>query len=242
MEEFFTNNISWTDFIVTAVLLIAAYFLLKLLQRLIMGLRLPYRYERPAEQTIHYILLVYEPLVVLILTVTFVLVNPVFHGLLIGLLAVVGFRQLRNYASGMLLQLGGQLTAGTKVTIGERTGILFRTERFGVRLQTSKGIHYISYQQLLDRGYMIASGENVGGFYRLKIMPQVEDAKLSEPSVMDLLATAPYLNWNHQPEPILSEKKPNQLNVRVSVREERHLQHLIHLIESNGYEVRTAKN
>lgn len=242
MDKFLNNNVTWTDFFVTAVLLIAAYFLLKMLQRLIIGLRLPYRFERPAEQTVHYTLLVYEPLVVLILTVTFVLVNPVFHGLLVGLLIVLGFRQLRNYATGRLLQLGGQLSSGTKVTIGDRTGILFRAERFGVRLQTSKGIHYISYQQLLDRGYMIASGENVGGFYRLKVMPQAEHQKLSEQSVIDLLATAPYLNWNHQPESILSEKKPNQVNVRVSVREERHLQQLIHLIESNGYQVRTAKN
>ena len=242
MEQFLNNNINWADFFVTAVILIAAYFLLQLLQRLVVGLRLPYRYERPAEQFIEYTLLVYEPLVLLILTVTFVLINPVFHGLLVGFLLLIGFNQLRNYAYGRLLQLGGQIKAGKKISVGDQTGIAYAAERFGIRLQTSKGIRFISYQQLFEQGYMIGSGDNVGGFYRLKIRPQKEEDQLKEIRVMDLLATAPYLNWHHQPETVLSEKSPNQINVRVSVRDERHLQQLINLIEDNGYQCRTAKS
>ncbi len=59
--------------------------------------------------------------------------------------------------------------------------------------------------------------------------------------LMDLLATAPYLDRNYKPEILKSNEVPNQLNAKIMVKEESHLYELISLINEWGFACKLSK-
>lgn len=236
MEELFINRVSWGEFLTIAISLVGVYFLLHLFKRLVSGTALPYRYQEPLQHGIEYVLLVYEPLVLLILGVSFVLINPIYHGLLIGFIVVLGFPQWRAYFYGRIVQISGKLRRGKKFRAGKLSGIIYDINRFGVQIQNREGVHFVNYRKLLEEGYMLVGGERSGGFYNLRIQSDGEET-LDRARVLDLVTSSPYLSWNHRIEPLLNEGEKG-LDLRVSVREERHVGQLCALVEDAGYKCR----
>jgi len=85
-------------------------------------------------------------------------------------------------------------------------------------------------------GYMLLSGEEVGGFYQLNIQPNEPDEKIDySTQLLDLLTTTPYLDWNHRPQLLPSKDTSKTIKARVVVKEESHLHDLITLIQEWGY-------
>ena len=89
---------------------------------------------------------------------------------------------------------------------------------------------------------MILSGEEIGGYYQLKIMPnEVNDRINYKIKLIDLFASVPYLDRKHTPEILVSNDVPNQINAKIMVKEERHLYELISLIKEWGFECEISK-
>ena len=170
------------------------------------------------------------------------LINPVFHGLLLALLIFAGFSPIRNYVTGQIVQSNPNIVVGKRIKVEKLKGMISGIGRLNLQLQTREGLHYINYTKLLSEGYTLISGDEVGGLYQLEIRPLQTDTKIDQiEHLMDQLATAPYLDWNHKPELRRSTKEPDQINARLLVREESHLHELAALIGEWGYECKVKE-
>ena len=233
MEEF-----TWLRLLTAAIILLALYVVLRSARQYIPQIPFLRAYAQQIQSAIHALLLVYEPMVLVVLGSLFVLINPYHHGLLMGLLVIVGFSHMRNYMSGRLIQLGNTLAPGKQVAIGDMQGIILKMGRLGLNIQTSEGWHFMGYSELFRNGYTLISGEEIGGFFTLKISPKdAEMQQLQAAEVMDHLLTVPYLDTQHKPEILPQEAENAPLVVRVTVREESHLHDLMSLIREWGYQV-----
>jgi len=135
------------------------------------------------------ILVFYEPIVVLLLLSAFVLVNPPFHGMLAALVVIGSFTHIKNYISGRIMQLDKNITVGNRINVDKQKGVISDMGRLGLKLKTEKGTQYFNYSKLMADGYLLLSGEEIGGFHRLKIIPKEPKEKVNyQLRLMDMFA------------------------------------------------------
>ncbi len=227
---------SWPGFFSLMLLLVLLFFVLRTANKLLTRSANWGKTLSLLKQWIQYTLLIYEPLALIVIVGAFVMINPIFHGLLLFLAMLLAFSHLRNYFSGRLLLLNPLIAPGRKMSCRKERGIIVAMGRQGISLQTQEGIHIISYTQLMTHGYAVEPGDEVGGYFNLQIgWDDLDD--ISEPSVhfMDMIASAPYLDRNYKPEILSPMDAEKQLQIKVLLLEESHLFELISLIREWGY-------
>ncbi|MEM1326299.1 MAG: hypothetical protein AAGI23_10115 [Bacteroidota bacterium] len=227
------EQFTWSDLLVEAVIFIGSYFVLRFLKRRLSQPSITSPLAVRTRRWVEVILLIYEPLVVLIIGSTFVLINPLLHGVIIGGLAVIAFPYLRHYLSGLLLQINQQISLGKRLKTDQQQGVITRIGRLGLYLQTTDGRSFTNYTDIYKKGYTLTDQE-VGGFYALQIKSPVE--RKADAAFLDLLASLPYLDWNHRPKIRTSTTNNQELHVQLSVKEEKHLHELIRSLEEREYE------
>ncbi|HHM20690.1 MAG TPA: hypothetical protein ENJ20_01590 [Bacteroidetes bacterium] len=228
---------TWGHWLLALALLITLFFVLRFLGRWLANVGLWGKYHEGVLRTVSFILLIYEPVALLILTVGFIFINPVYHGVGVGLLLVVGFSHLRDYLHGWIVRSDGRITTDVQMSTANLEGIVSATGRLGLRLKNNQGLHYVPYSKLLRQGFVLHHGEQLGGFYKLKIYPKEAEDKIEEGGIIiDRLISAPYLDWERKPDIDFSDKNKKQLYARISVKEEGQLYELMALIDEWGYE------
>ena len=236
MESLLSLQFSWTYLLTTALGLLALFFALQFLDRMLKRAAFLGSWQDPAQKTVRYLLLIYEPLALILLGGIFVLINPIFHGLLLAILLLTSFTHLRNYIAGRVVQLDHHIDRGSQIRSGDIEGVVLEMGRLGVQIQTKEGLYHLTYVKLLTNGYTLMAGEEIGGFYHLHISPKDEESKVRHLQFLqNSFVTVPYLDWNHKPELTTLDDQANKLQARVLVREESHLYDLITLIKEWGY-------
>ena len=231
---------SWSEFVFLGAILIAAYFLLQLIKRFLKVTQLFGNYQRMIKTLIDNTLLIFEPTVILLLASAFILHNPIYHGLLLGLVVLFGFVHIRNYVHGRIIQSNNALAVGRQIKIEDLEGIVHQVERLGLKIKTAKGVHYMNYAHIVKTGYILLSGDDISGFYELLIQPKTPNERVNyEEELMDYLSTVPYLDWHHKPE--ISIAEDYQIKARVMVKDESHLNELMALINGWDYSCKILK-
>ena len=244
MPFFNTYDFNAERFITVALLLLFVYLLLNVMDSLLENRNFLGRWHKRVSNWVHDLYIIYEPFALVIITVSLVLINPQFIGLVVGICILTGIGHLRNYFSGRLVQLDKGIEIGKQIKTGEYQGIISQIGRFGIRVKTAKGLQYLSYPQLINPGYTLSAGEDTGGFYRLTLRKADNDDPLEPTTIIklkDLFTKVPYLDWNHDSELAVSYDHPNLINTKVLVREDHHLQDLIGLIQEWGYACKVSK-
>lgn len=191
-------------------------------------------------RVVEVLVLLFEPITVLLVITTFVLINPIPHGLILVLVIAGGFPHFKNYLSGRIVRFDSKVKVDKKLKTKEISGIIYEKERLGLRLKTAKGLQFIGYSQLLNQGYMLLADEEIGGFYKLRIEPKTEEEKSVNHlhKLQNLLISAPYLDRNYRPE---ITQDGNLIEAQISVREKTHLTELSALIDERGYSCKVLK-
>ena len=134
------------------------------------------------------------------------------------------------------MQLDKNITVGNRINVDKQKGVISDMGRLGLKLKTEKGTQYFNYSKLMADGYLLLSGEEIGGFHRLKIIPKEPKEKVNyQLRLMDMFASTPYLDWNYKPTLTTTNEENLAINAKIMVREKEHLQDLIKLIEERGY-------
>ncbi|NJN77580.1 MAG: hypothetical protein HC803_04025 [Saprospiraceae bacterium] len=231
---------SWSEFLFLGAILIAAYFTLQLLKRFLQVTQFFGRFQRPIKNVVYNILLIFEPTVILLLSSAFLMLNPIYHAILLGLFFVFFFPHIRNYVHGRIVQSNNSLATGREIKIGNLEGIVNGIERLGLKIKTTKGLHFISYSHIIRDGYMLLSGDDISGYYQLLIVPNEPNSRTNyEEELIDYLSSIPYLDWTHKPEIVVEENY--QIKARVIVKDESHLQELMNLISGRNYSCKILK-
>ncbi|MEN0049743.1 MAG: hypothetical protein AAF806_21965 [Bacteroidota bacterium] len=228
------QQLTWLNLLFAAIVLLGIYSLLRFADKRLTNASLSNPVFDRLKNTVHYGLLIYELLVIVVLGSIFVLINPILHGVIIGGIGIIGFQHLRNYLTGRLFQFDNHVAVGKQVKLSKQEGVISEIGRTGLYLQTTTGRHFIPYQEVYTQGYTLTNREDVGGFYQLKI--ETPEDKKGANQLLDLMATVPYLDWNHQPKISADDKNQDTLRVQVSVKEEKHVRELMTALNEWGYQ------
>ncbi len=235
-EQLF-NQVSWGEFLLVALALAAVYFVLFEIQQLTKHSSFSGRYQNQFQELFRKTFVVFELLSIVTLASVFVWIDPWLHGSIILFLIIGSWRYLRSYISGRWIHFDHAIVEGTELKTANLEGIVSTLGRVEIQLQTNTGLHYLSYNRLLDDGYTLVSGDKIGGFYHLVLSPKETNTSVHNHRLhlLDLFATAPYVDWHHKPELFQDEAVENQLDARILIKEESHLHELIALIREWGY-------
>ena len=187
LDQLFELNYTWTDLFLLIILLGLLYFLLIFLRRIIPSLSFLGRLRSSFRKFLDKVISLYEPLVILLVVGVFIMIKPGFHGLMIGALGVFTLDHVRNYFQGRLYLTNKTLQVGRRIKVKGSEGVIVKLGRFGVDVRTDEGLSFLPYQMLIKQGYVMSSGEKIGGYYHLNITH--EDPK--ESSLSCLLYTSP---------------------------------------------------
>ncbi|NRB47394.1 MAG: hypothetical protein HRU41_06955 [Saprospiraceae bacterium] len=237
MDPSLLNQFSWTGFLTLSIGLLALYFILQAAYRLSKRTSILGRWQGRVIDRIRQTLLIYEPIALFLLVGAFILINPTLHGILIAFLLLTGFSHLRNYISGRIILFETPNLRGKRLRTGGVEGIVAQAGRLGLQVETNEGLHSLYYAQIQANGYTLLAGEEIGGVFQLYIEGQGEEKTVKNPvHLLDQLATAPYVDWNHKPELLHTYTEREGVQVRIWVQEESHLYDLLSLIKEWGYQ------
>lgn len=232
------KQFTWWQFFLLTTFLILLYFILQFFSGILEKFKLFGKYQNSIKSIVSYSLLTYEALVILILGCAFVLINPIYHGILILFLLLVGFSHVKNYFSGRVVQFDQSLEDGKRLKMLDSQGVIFKKGRLGLKLRTTKGVQFINYSSLIANGYTLLSGEEVGVFYELKIQPNTVNEKRNYlVHLNDLLTTTPYLDFRNKPYLEILDDELKTILARVEVKEESHLHDLITMMKERDYSI-----
>ena len=237
MTEQFIHNFNWWEFLLTVLAIAGTYFVLFEIQQLTKHSSFSGRYQNRFRELFRQIFVVYEMLAIVVVGSVFVLVNPWVHGLILGFLIIGSWSYLKSYISGRWVHFENSIKEGSELKTVGLQGIVSKMGKVNFQLQTSDGVHHLNYNSLLHDGYTLISGEEIGGFYHLALSPKdnLQNIKNHRLHLLDLFATAPYVDWHHKPELFQDETKPDTVDARILIKEESHLHELITLIKEWGY-------
>jgi hypothetical protein len=236
-EDFLAKKyFTWWKFFLSILFFFGLYFSLKFISQILNKYNFLGKFQSDIKRIIKHALLIFEAISLLILGGAFVLIDPIYHGILVLLIMVVGFSHVRNYFSGRVVQFDQSVEEGKRLKTLDSQGVIFKKGRLGLKLRTQRGVQSINYSSLISDGYTLLSGEEVGGFYELEI--QVKDFQEKKDYLIflrDLLTTAPYLDLKHRPQLETLDDESKTFLARVEVKEESHLQDLVNLIKERNF-------
>jgi len=231
MQEYTLN---WSNWFFALALLVIIYLLLNLASSLLKTY-LNNDFGKTIGKILDTVLVLYEPLSVIILLVAFILINPYFHGLMAGILILLAFYPIRNYLSGRILRLTSTLDKGQRIKVQNSEGVIQELGRLRLNLQTSEGTKYVNFNTLLSEGFTTMKGVKVGGFHQIELKNNNETPIST--NLAYKLFNCPYLDWSFKPEISKLNEDNSHYDIRVLVKEDKHLNQFMDLVREWGYEV-----
>ncbi len=235
-------QVSWTELFLVCGVLIGVYILLQYFFWILSHIEVKIPFFNKRRYTIlldvmHDFLMWYEPFAIIILSVLFILVDPVINGLFVLLILLLGFGQIRNYVYGKFIKVNNQFEEGAKVTTGNVFGYILKIGNTGLYLQESEGIRFVPYYVLISQGYSIISGRIQGVLLSLKLERDIPISKSDFEKIKDICLLSPYLERNKKHSFELSSD--GRIECIVQLKRELLKPNFIRLIEENNFKVTT---
>ena len=235
-------NYTWIGFLGLILELGLLYFAMYFVYKGALRIGAPSSWQTRSRDLLKYILLVFEPLALLGLLSYWVLIHPFFHGLIVLLLLIINFGHFKNYFSGRILLFNHSFRMGSRLKNQKMSGVVTKIERLGIRLQFDKGIHFISYADLLKEGFSLLDQKEKGGFFRLRIHPLPDAPTLSIQQLMVAMNESPYINWNYKPAiKTIDNSDTKQWTAYIALHQERHLTDVVKLLEEKQFSCQVEK-
>ncbi len=243
IEDIFNIDYNWGDLIFLTIILVLVYLLLLFFRKIVFSISILGGTRKIVQRFLDITLILYEPLFILVIVSVFVMIKPGVHGLIIGVILVMGYSHIRNYFHGRLFMSDKSLKAGRRIKITNQEGIITSMGRLGIQVRSDDGLHYLPYQILVTEGFVMSSGDKIGGYYHLSINePKDELGKNYETELSNILVSSPYVDGDHKPEIERSIISDGVIDVRLLVKEEQHLNDLIALLAEYGYHSKISKS
>lgn len=106
---------------------------------------------------LHRIRLLYKPIAWLIVIGGFVSLDPLPHGFLMLIVVGLGFRQLENYVSGLVIRSSAMVSEGTVVQAGKIRGKIQKIASLGMAIATDQGERWVWYKSFNKAGFTLLS-------------------------------------------------------------------------------------
>ena len=242
LRDILSIDYSWIHMLYVILLLAAIWTILYFLNKTVAHLSIDRTYVSSLKRILFLIQVYFEPLAVVLVLSMFVVIRPVLHGIFIVILAVGSYQHFRNYLNGKILQGRRTLRPGLLIRTDQKEGIITDLTKLGLSVKSDDGLHFIPYHMMLSKGYTLAAGDQIGGYYKLEIY---SESKESESNVFvqlsNLILSSPYLDGDYRPEIERSLRLSDVYEVKLLVKEESHIKDLISVLEENGFKADLSK-
>lgn len=235
------TDFSFGEWLMVLIYLVVVYYMLVLAQWFLEQDKSNNFVNEKLRPVLNQLLVLYEPIGLIIVIATFILINPIANGLVIGLIFFFGYIPLRNYISGRVILITDTLRNGDRIDYKQTKGIIQQMNRYGLVLQTEQGNRMVSYSNLLADGYVRRKGKTVGRVHRMILKPNEKEIERSFTYIQDKIFTCPYVDWKITPTLKERSSEPGTVKLQVLIREETHLEQLTDLITEWGYQCRIQK-
>ncbi len=222
---------TWGNWLGTFVLIALLYITIRVAIQLVQQYVSSSTTKRNSLKVLKAVYTVYEPLAICILLVSFVLINPIVHGLLLLALFIIFYTVLRKYLFGRLLMFTSNLREGQHIRVRSNEGSIQQLNKLGLLLKTNQGNQRIYYDTIMTKGYTLLRGKEVRQIYELQIAPLKEDQNITQYQIEDKLLTCTFLDWNNQPN--IESIGDNKFKIWVQTLEERHFNYLVTLLSED---------
>ena len=233
----------WSHLLWLTILLVLLYLLLLFFRKIMSNLVFIGGWRSTIGIIVDRATTLYEPIALLIIFSLFVAINPLLHGIFTGLFVLLSIAHIRNYVHGKMIKTNRAIELGRKITVADQEGIITKMGRLGIQVRSDEGLHFIPYGNIISSGFILSSGVNIGGYYKLDItLPKEVEFRQSVQELTDLLISSPYIDGDYKPEISRSISSEHKTKVKLLVREEGHVHDLISLLEENGYQSEITKS
>jgi len=96
--------------------------------------------------------------IVILLAVSFILVNPPLHALIVLFLILIFFETLLNFSAGCNLIFEARLREGMEVEIGHSEGVLKNLKWTGLTVSEGRKSEFLPYRKVLREGVSVVQG------------------------------------------------------------------------------------
>lgn len=229
-----SSTATWSFFLIMVVMGVLFYILLVFLRQQISRLPLSFKAEDRWSNYLRQVLLLYELFFVVVMGSLFILLHPLWHGLIVFFLVLITFPLLRNYLIGRLLCFDRDFSTGKRISVGTSKGVINHMNRLGIYVNTNTGMQYFNYKQLQKEGFSIVTDSSMEEYCDLNITVPKEHPTNGQQLLYQLMGV-PYLNSGYKP--ILIQNEANTIfKIRVLIRKGNHRRELVQLIEGWGYQ------
>ena len=109
------NLFTWWEFLLSVLFFLGLYFVLNFLSQILNKYNFLGKIQTEVKSIVKHSLLIYEAVALLILGSAFVLINPVYHGILAAVILATGFNHIKNYFSGRVVQFDQLVEEGKRL-------------------------------------------------------------------------------------------------------------------------------
>ncbi len=236
-ENFYSFDyfqISWAKWIIVSLTVLVLVILIRMLHNASEKMSSMGGWKKLLHDIIFVVFVLSELVGLFIVSITFILIQPLIHGLLAFLIFVLGFSLIKSYFLGKMMQLENECYTGQKIKFQGTEGFIKNIGGTSLTIQTEQGAKHVSYVQIFNKGFTQLQGKEIGGLQSVYIETNDTEQNTIQ-NIKDRLWESPYLDWSFEPEVTITNKK-NQFEVKVLLSERNHLDDLINLISEWGYQ------
>jgi len=249
VTAFNSGLVDWATFVKVLLVVLTLYVLLVLLRRrLDRGL-----YLREADGTVRaalrVILLLIDPLAILVLAAVFVAIWPALHGLILGLIVLLGFPYIRDFVAGRVFRFDRNVRMGRQIKLPKSQGTVANLGLTALYIQHEQGRSSYRYSEVLQHGYTLAGDPRRGGFFHLQVLlpnastsSEIEDgqvAEVTEVKTLEELRHAlidnPYVRQEFHLEVQSDLDSATSVDISIGVHRAEHVQYLIDQLREQGF-------
>ena len=190
MESIFT----WNDFLRLLITLFLLYWLLKIIGKIAYKIARKNRLKRIIERVFNQLEIVYIPLSILLIMISFIAINYILHGILFLLVIIISFQHIRRYLDGVFIKISPLVEKGNILKIENFEGEIEQLLPFGMILKVTNGKRFINYTFIGSNGYEVRLKKD-DLVYTTLYFPITENSD----RILDILFDNPMVNLNQKP-------------------------------------------
>lgn len=179
--------------------------------------------------------IIIEPIIIIYLTGAFISINIIYHGLILLVLIIIFFPNLRDYFTGRIMLFNNNLRINKKIKINDEYGIILKEGKFGIQIRTEQGQTYIGFSKLFNDGYTLRN-DNEGSelcFIKISSEKNINLDNLKQ-SILEFFTTIPYIERSYKPL-IKSSEKDNSVKIKVLLKKNISVDYLLKLLAENNF-------
>lgn len=185
---------TWKGLIALVIFLIALFWFLKITIFALKKIAKQNITNKKIIAAITKTLVVFKPIATAIILLDFIAINYINHPIIILVVGIFGYAQLKNYMNGVFLKLNPLMRKGALVNIAEFSGLIKEMRPLGLIISTENGERFVNYTTIETSGFAVKSNDT--SLLRQTLYLQTDK---TQNQVLDVLFDNPILNYEENP-------------------------------------------